>query len=293
MFEGIQVKQEAILAPHTTLRVGGPAEYLAFPKNQNELRKLLQEAHLHQMPVYVLGGGSNLLVSDKGVRGLVIDLVGDFEKIDIAPGGTEIEVGAAFSFPKLTRLCLELGWESALGWCGVPGLVGGALKMNAGTRLGEMGEVVKQVEVMTQEGLQVLSHAQMGFAYRQTAFPKDAILCQARLVYKNPNPKKKSELLQKASELAKIRKATQPKQPSAGSMFKNPPGDYAGRLIEACGLKGAKRGGACISDVHANFIVNQAGTSAKEIFELSEIARKKVYNQFRIKLEYEVRYWGF
>lgn len=293
MFEGIKVEKQAILAPYTTLRIGGPAQYLAFPENQDELLKLLREANACQMPVYLLGGGSNLLVSDAGVQGLVIYLAGEFEKIKIAPSGDRIWVGAAFSFPKLTRLCLELGWESALGWCGVPGLVGGALKMNAGTRWGEFGEVVKQVEAVSPAGKLVLSHDQMGFSYRHTSFPMDAILCQAELVYSDPNPAKKTELLQKASELAKTRKATQPKQRSAGSMFKNPAGDYAGRLIEACGLKGFQMGGACISEVHANFIVNQSHATAKEMFEISEFARKKVYNQFGIELKYEVRHWGF
>lgn len=293
MFEGIEVEEQAVLAPYTTLHIGGPAQYLAFPKNQDELLNLLTEAQIRQMPVYLLGGGSNLLVSDAGVLGLVIYLAGDFEKIEVAPLGDRIWVGTAFSFPKLTRLCLELGWESALGWCGVPGLVGGALKMNAGTRWGEVGEVVQQVEAVTPLQKIILNHEQMGFSYRHTSFPVDAFLCRAELTYANPCPEKKPELLAKALELAKTRKATQPKQRSAGSMFKNPPGDYAGRLIEACGLKGFEIGGACISEVHANFIVNKARASAKEMLELSEFARKKVYDKFRIELEYEVRRWGF
>ncbi|MEI6806444.1 MAG: UDP-N-acetylmuramate dehydrogenase [Myxococcaceae bacterium] len=293
MFEGIEVEEQALLAPYTTLHIGGPAQYLAFPKNQDELLSLIQEASTHEMPVYLLGGGSNLLVSDRGVQGLVIYLAGDFSKIEVAPAGDKIWVGTAYSFPKLTRLCLELGWETALGWCGVPGLVGGALKMNAGTRYGEIGEVVTQVEAVTSTGKLILNQEQMSFSYRHTHFPAYAILCRTELVYKSADPARKTELLTKASELAKARKASQPKQRSAGSMFKNPPGDYAGRLIEACGLKGTKVGGACISEVHANFIVNAAGATAKEMLELSEFAQKRVYDQFGIELEYEVRRWGF
>lgn len=293
MFEGIEVEENAPLAPYTTLHIGGPAEVLAFPKNQDELLRLVQEATAKNMPIYLLGGGSNLLVSDAGVKGLVIYLAGDFSKIEVAPSGDKIWVGTAYSFPKLTRLCLELGWETALGWSGVPGSVGGALKMNAGTRLGEIGEVVVQVEAVTPAGKINLSHDQMGFSYRNTTFPIDAILCRVELAYPHAHPERKAELLAKASELAKLRKATQPKQRSAGSMFKNPPGDFAGRLIEACGLKGTKIGGACISEVHANFIVNAAGASAKDMLELSELAQKKVYDQFGIELEYEVRRWGF
>lgn len=293
MFKGVEVEEQALLAPYTTLHIGGPAQYLAFPKNQDELASLLQEAKSRDMPIYLLGGGSNLLISDHGVRGLVIRLTGDFSKIEIAPLGNKVWVGTAFSFPKLTRLCLELGWEKALGWSGVPGLVGGALKMNAGTRMGEIGELVVQVEAVTPANKLVLNHDKMGFAYRHTSFPTDAILCRAELVYENAGEAKKTELLIKASELAKTRKATQPKQRSAGSMFKNPPGDYAGRLIEACGLKGTKIGGASISNIHANFMVNASGATAKEMLELSELAQKRVYDQFGIELEFEVKRWGF
>ena len=293
MFKGVEVHEQALLAPYTTLHIGGPAQYLAFPKNQDELIILLQEAKAGGMPIYLLGGGSNLLVSDEGVQGLVISLAGDFSKIEIAPSGDRLWVGTAFSFPKLTRVCLELGFVTALGWNGVPGLVGGALKMNAGTRLSEIGEVVVGVDAVTPSGKISLSHEQMGFAYRHSSFPADAILCRAQLWVPHALPDRKQELLQQASALAKIRKATQPKQRSAGSMFKNPPGDYAGRMIEACGLKGTKIGGACISEVHANFIVNAAGATAKEMLELSEFAQRRVYDQFGIELEYEVRRWGF
>jgi UDP-N-acetylmuramate dehydrogenase len=293
VFEGIEIEEQALLAPYTTLHIGGPAEFLAFPKNQDELLRLVQEAKANSMPIYLLGGGSNLLISDDGVKGLVIYLTGDFSKIEISPSGDRISVGTAYPFPKLTRLCLELGWEIALGWSGVPGFVGGALKMNAGTRLGEIGEVVTGVEAVTPAGKVNLSHDQMGFSYRNTTFPEDAILCRAELVYPQARSERKAELLAKASELAKMRKATQPKQRSAGSMFKNPPGDFAGRLIEACGLKGTQIGGACISEVHANFIVNAAGASAKELLQLSELAQRKVYDQFGIELEFEVRRWGF
>lgn len=293
MFEGIEIQEQAILAPYTTFRIGGPAQYLAFPKNQNELFKLLQEAEQVSMPVYLLGGGSNLLVSDAGVKGLVIYLDGDFTQIKISPEGDRIWVGAAYSFPKLTRTCLELGWETALGWCGVPGLLGGALKMNAGTRFGEIGEIVESVETVTPKGPQLLTGAQMGFTYRNTSFPADAVLCQAELFCGQADKTRKQELLERAAALAKARKATQPKQRSAGSMFKNPPGDFAGRLIESCGLKGTRIGDACVSAVHANFIVNQGQATGSELLALSEQVQKKVYEQFGIELEYEVRRWGF
>ncbi|MES2504902.1 MAG: UDP-N-acetylmuramate dehydrogenase [Myxococcota bacterium] len=293
MFEGVEIYQEEPLAPYTTLHLGGPAEFLALPKNKNELILLLKHADSHGLPVHLLGGGSNLLISDAGVRGMVIHLAGDFNKVEVSESGDEVRVGSAFSFPKLTRLCLELGWEGALGWNGTPGLVGGALKMNAGTRLGELGAVVSSVEAATAEGSMLLTHEQMGFSYRNTNFPAKAVLCSAHLVYRHAEPAKKAELLAKASDLAKRRKESQPKQRSAGSMFKNPPGDYAGRLIEACGLKGARVGGAKISEVHANFFVNDSHASSKDMLELSQMAQKKVYDELGIKLEYEVRRWGF
>ncbi len=293
MFEGVEVLQEEPLAPYTTLHMGGPAEYLALVKNETDLYQVLSEAKAAQMPLYFLGGGSNLLVSDAGVRGVVVHLTGDFLRIHMSPDGRDISVGAAYSFPKLTRHALELGWERALGWCGVPGSVGGALKMNAGTRQGELGEVVLRVEAMTENGALELSHDDMGFSYRNTHFPPNAVLCRTYLHYPQPQPERKLELLHEAQELAKKRKATQPKFRSAGSMFKNPPGDYAGRLIEACGLKGTQIGGARISELHANFFLNYAQASSKDMLAICELARKKVYDQFGIVLEYEVRHWGF
>ncbi|MBH1988716.1 MAG: UDP-N-acetylmuramate dehydrogenase [Myxococcaceae bacterium] len=293
MFEGIDVRENEVLAPYTTFKLGGPADYLAFPKNVAELQRLLDEATTNRIPIHLLGGGSNLLIHDSGLRGLVVSLEKGFSHLELSLEKNEIRVGAGASFPKLTRRCLELGWEVALGWGGVPGSVGGALKMNAGTRLGEIGEVVLSVEVSTLEGMRVLTQEQMGFAYRSTSFPSGTILCEALLRFPGADPLRKQELLEKARLLALQRKATQPKERSAGSMFKNPPGDYAGRLIESCDLKGLKMGGAAVSSVHANFIVNEGKATAFEILRLSEYVRERVEQKFDIKLEYEVRRWGF
>ena len=293
MFDGIEVQRNTLLAPYTTLRIGGPTDYLAFPKNQEELFLLMKEARNIGMPTHFLGGGSNLLIHDDGVRGLVIHLSGDFNKLEVSSDGCKVSVGAAYSFPKLTRRALELGWETALGWGGVPGGVGGALKMNAGTPLGELGEVVSHVEAVTPAGPLVLQHVDMCFSYRNTQFPENAVLCKVYLKCLSPRPERRTDLLHQALLLAKKRKQTQPKKRSAGSMFKNPKGDFAGRLIEACGLKGKQIGGACVSEVHANFLLNYEKASAEDMFKLSELVRKTVYDKFGVKLEYEVRRWGF
>jgi UDP-N-acetylmuramate dehydrogenase len=171
-------------------------------------------------------------------------------------------------------------------------LVGGALKMNAGGRMGEIGDVVHTVRAVSPEGFHRFSHEECGFRYRNSAFPSDAILTFAELHCPKADRNLAPSLTEKARELVVRRKKTQPKQRSAGSMFKNPPGDFAGRLIEACGLKGTRIGDAQISEVHANFFVNLGHASAQDLHQLSQLARETVFKQFAIVLEYEVKVVG-
>lgn len=280
------------LASYTTFHIGGPADIIVYPRNETELKLILRAASNASLPYFILGGGSNLLISDKGIRGIVIHLIGEMESIKISDDASEILVGAAASFPKLTKAALDLGWESALGWHGTPGLVGGALKMNAGGKLGEIGDVVKSVRSISLSGENVFSHADAGFRYRNSSFPADAILTFAQLQCAQADRSKASKLSEKARELVARRKQTQPKQRSAGSIFKNPPGEFAGRLIESAGLKGTRIGNAQISHVHANFIVNLGQATAMEVYQLSRLARETVYEQSDILLEYEVKLIG-
>lgn len=280
------------LAKYTTFALGGPADILALPRNEEELLHTLKVAHKHEVPVFILGGGSNIVISDAGIRGMVITLDGDFNKMEVQDSGREIHVGTAVPYPTLTKQALDLGWQSALGWTGTPGQVGGALIMNAGTRLGEIGDTVVRVFAVDNEKVLSFEKNDIGFEYRKTSFPKDIVLTKAILRYEHPHPEKGPELRAQAKEMLLKRKSTQPKSRCAGSIFKNPLGDFAGRLIESCGLKGTTIGGAQVSEVHANFLVNMGNATAQDVYHLANHVKSVVKEKTGTKLEFEVKFIG-
>lgn len=285
-------ERDAPLKKRTTFAIGGPADLLVTPGTEDELVRVLEAARDAEQPVFVLGGGSNLLVGDRGIRGVVVTLGGDLKKVAVLEDGAAIAVGAGATFPRLTRSALNLGWRSAIGWMGTPGQVGGALKMNAGTRDGEIGDVVVHVRAATADGPMVIAQEQCGFRYRKSNFPDRCVLTSALLRCDSRESEKAAELDRMAKELLKRRHDTQPKLRSAGSIFKNPEGDYAGRLIEAAGLKGSRVGNAQISEVHANFVVNLGDATAADVVTLAERARAEVKQRFDVDLEWEVRRVG-
>lgn len=289
---GVPYERDAPMHKRTTFGIGGPAEVLVSPRDRDELVQTLAAAERHSAPVFVLGGGSNLLVGDGGIRGIVIALAGELTRIEVREDGAAIAVGAGATFPRLTRTALNLGWEPAVGWMGTPGQVGGALKMNAGTREGEIGDVVVVVEGATAAGPITFDREACGFSYRKSQFPDQVVLTSAFLQCDHHRTDRIVELDRMAKELLQKRHRTQPKLRSAGSLFKNPPGDYAGRLIEACGLKGLRVGNAQISEVHANFVVNRGGASARDVLTLAERAQREVKERFGVDLEWEVRRVG-
>jgi len=288
----IDINENVELKRMTTFGIGGPADVLVKPKTADEVRLVLQTCDALSLPLFYLGGGSNLLVADAGIRGVVMKLDGELAHIEVSDDGNEIVVGAGASFPKLTKVALGLGWESAVGWMGTPGLVGGALIMNAGTRDGCIGEVVVEVSAATAEKQITFDRSECGFAYRNSNFPRSAVLTTAHLRCDDRRSDSPSELQKRAKELLKKRHASQPKLRSAGSIFKNPPGDYAGRLIEAVGLKGKTVGGAQISQVHANFIVNTGDATAADVLQLAAMAQDAVSAQCNVDLEWEVKRVG-
>lgn len=288
----VPVERDAPMHKRTTFGIGGPADVLASPRDRDELVRILAAAQRHGLSLFVLGGGSNLLVGDGGIRGVVIALSGELTRIEVREGGAAIAVGAGATFPRLTRTALDLGWRPAMGWMGTPGQVGGALKMNAGTRDGEIGDVVVVVEGATAEGPITFDREACGFSYRKSQFPDQVVLTSALLQCDHHRTDRIVELDRMAKELLQKRHRTQPKLRSAGSLFKNPPGDYAGRLIEACGLKGHRVGNAQISEVHANFVVNLGGASARDVVTLAERAQRAVKERFGVELEWEVRRVG-
>jgi UDP-N-acetylmuramate dehydrogenase len=290
--DGIEHERSAELAKRTTFGIGGPADLLVVVREDEEVVRALAAAAAHGVPVFVLGGGSNILIGDRGIRGLVLTLSGALASLQVHEGGAAIHVGAGVSYPRLTRTALDLGWPSAIGWLGTPGQVGGALIMNAGTRHGEIGDVVAEVTGASAAGVARFNRSACGFAYRSSAFPARMVLTSAHLRCDNLKSDKAENLDAMAKDLLDRRHAGQPKLRSAGSIFKNPPGDFAGRLIEACGLKGFTVGRAQVSPVHANFVVNLGGARAADVVAVATHAQRVVKECLGVTLEWEVRRVG-
>jgi UDP-N-acetylmuramate dehydrogenase len=277
------------LAEFTSFRIGGPADLLITVEDVPELMAAMEAAHRHGVPAFCLGAGTNLLISDRGIRGLVVRLGPQFGVIEI--NAVEVLAGAAAPFGLLVETVVEHGLAGLEFGEGIPGTVGGGLVMNAGAFGGEMAKVVKSVHGVTAAGQsRTLARNEVGFAYRRTDLPRGFTITRVdfELV-----PGEREHLRAKVAELRAKRAARQPLGiPNAGSVFKNPPGNFAGRLLEGAGLKGTRLGGAAFSEQHANFIVNLGGARAVEVRTLIEIAASKVKETSGILLEPEVRLVG-
>lgn len=286
-----QVSFDEPLAPRVAFRIGGPADVLARPRSNEALQATLRIARAHQLPLTVLGTGSNVLISDRGIRGIVLRLSGELADVHAEVKSGELEAGAGALNAPLVALALSMDLVGVEFLATIPGTFGGALIMNAGAHGGEIGPFVRSVTLIDRT-LNIVTRPrdQCGFAYRTSGFLPGEILTGATLVIPNGDAKHAREHL---AEMRKRRKATQPlDQPNAGSIFKNPPGDHAGRLIEACGLKGRRIGGAEISTLHANFIVNTGGASANDVAALAAEAQRAVKDRFHVDLEWEVKRLG-
>ena len=280
--------RDAPLAPRTAIRVGGPADLLVRPADAGDLSALLAACRRLSVPVTVLGGGANLLVSDRGVRGAVVRLPPDFGEEEGEGGRLVLSAGAPTS--RLTQRAQERGLVGCEFIAGIPGTLGGAVAMNAGTRIGEMKDVVSRVEVATPEGARWIEARDLGFAYRTCRLPPGAVVTRVEFRLR-PGDVVASRAAMEADK--DYRRRTQPlTQPSWGSTFRNPPGDHAGRLLEAAGLKGHRIGGAAWSDVHANFVVNLGGATAADCLALIRLARRTVREKFAVELALEVRLAG-
>lgn len=280
------------LARYTTYRIGGPADLLAIPASEEDVALVLAKAKEFGLPVTVIGSGSNLLVSDLGIRGVVIRLGRSLGKICF--DGSRVLAQAGTSLPRLAKMAADRGL-SGLEWGGgVPGTVGGAVAMNAGAHGGETSRVLKRVHLVDRQGQRLAcAPEEMAFSYRRSGAirQKRLVVVSAEFQLEEGDPK---EILERMKSFAARRRRTQPLGvPSSGSVFKNPPGDFAGRLIEAAQLKGARIGGAQISTVHGNFIVNTGGARAEDVYNLIRLARTRVYEEFGVKLELEVELVGW
>ncbi|HSV05999.1 MAG TPA: UDP-N-acetylmuramate dehydrogenase [Candidatus Binatus sp.] len=290
---GERVRVGEPLARHTSLRIGGPADLLALPDTPDELGGLLRAAKTHGVRVTLLGGGSNLLVADGGIPGIVVKLGRGFAHLSWKEraGGCEVRAGAAVRFGRLARAAVARGLSGLEYAEGIPGTVGGALFMNAGAYGGEVAAAVAAVDGVTAEGeLLALAGDALAFCYRRAELAPGFVVTAVRFRLQRDG----AAVVRERMEDARSRRtAAQPHgQANAGSIFKNPPGDHAGRLIEVAGLKGARAGRARISERHANFIVNEGGACAVDVKALMDLAQRVVWEQSGVWLEPEVRLLG-
>jgi len=288
---GDGVQFDAPLSRYTSLCVGGPADALARPRSRGELAGVLSVCAAYGLPHHVLGSGFNVLVLDGGLEGLTLQL-GRMRRLEERPGGT-LRAEAGVSHSQVTRFCVQRGFAGLEFAAGIPGTVGGWLAMNAGIPGREMKDAVQEVEVMSPTGdrRRHLGREALRFVYRALrGLAPGSVILSALFGISLSTP---SEVRGEVERLLARRAETQPLSvPSCGSVFKNPPGDHAGRLIEAAGLKGLQIGKAQISPVHANFIANLGGATAGDVVALIEHTRKTVENRTGTQLVPEVRIVG-
>lgn len=278
------------MTKHTSFHIGGPAELMAQPQSEAELQSLLLKAAEAAVPVTLVGNGSNLLVRDKGIRGLVIKL-GSMLR-DIKVSGNVLTFGSGVSLAQASKKAAELGLSGMEFAVGIPGSIGGAVYMNAGAYDGEMSKVVKSVRVMNAAGeVSELSADELDFGYRHSALQGSGKIVTSVTVELPAGDKQ--AIAEKMADFSNRRITKQPLElPSAGSMFKRPPGYFAGTLIDQTGLKGYTVGGAQVSTKHAGFVVNIGGATAADVLQLISDVQAKVFAAHGVKLEPEVLVLG-
>lgn len=291
LLPGIDLRLEEPLAKHTSFRIGGGAEIMAFPKNREELAKILKSSAFLGCKPKILGAGTNILAPDEGIRGLVIclkDCMAGMERLD----ETHIRVAAGVTMTRAAMFAANLGLSGMEFAHGIPGTVGGGVYMNAGAYGGEIGDICESVEVMEENGdVSVRDCARMALTYRHSILEEEGGIVLAATFRLTPGDSE--EIREKMRELQRKRSASQPLDlPSAGSAFKRPVGGYAAALIDQAGLKGYQVGGAAISTKHAGFAVNLGGATAEDVKNLLCQVAEKVYEHSGIRLDPEIRIWG-
>ena len=285
---GIALEREAPLSRYTTIGLGGPAEFLVRPRTTDEIHTVLKLATVGGLPVKVLGAGSNLLVSDAGVRGVVLSTAA-LDHVRYDEGGI-VDAGAGCHFPALVRQTASRGLRGLEAGVGIPGSLGGVLTMNAGAYQFAIGTLVEEVvAVSIERGKVLMPREAIDFRYRASSFGRGLIVAGARLALTRDEPRAiKTDM----DEHMRYRKETQPVGvKSAGCIFRNPEGGSAGKLLDELGLKGFSVGGARISEVHANFIVHDGGANAEDVIGLIDAVRELVHQKTAIELEPEVMMW--
>ena len=292
-----EVRLNEPMSGHTSFRIGGPADALVTPADRQDLITLLREVRAKGLATVVIGSGTNLLVRDGGFRGVAISLK-RLDAIEVAReyrslGGSfaVIAAGAGAQLARVMNFAVERGLTGLEFAAGIPGTVGGAVCMNAGTAQGETGDVIESVTLLSPEGDMVTRRRdEMGFGYRTATVPPGHIVLDARIILRHED---EAKIRANVKRLLDERKERQPwGLPNAGSVFKNPLDEAAGKLIESAGMKGATSGGAQVSEKHANFIVNRGNATAADVLALMERVRRKVLEQHGVRLEPEITIIG-
>lgn len=283
---GIEVKENEPLSRHTTWRVGGPAGYFIVCNSMDGFKAVLETANRSEIPFMIIGKGSNLLVSDEGFPGIVLMLSGDFKKIEV--DGSTIIAGCGCTLRSLSNMAVENSLSGLEFAHDIPGTLGAAIKINAGAYGWDFSKVTDTVTVIDSKNLQTRD-IHPDFEYRSSSIGEGLICVSASLSLEKADP---GTIKKTIDEFTRKRLSAQPRGSSAGSVFKNPPNDFAARLIESAGCKGLSVNGASVSQQHANFIMNNDGAKAQDIVKLIQLVRQKVYNTTGVLLDTEIKTVG-
>ncbi len=290
IFNGLEeiVEKDYPLARRTWYGLGGPADYFIRPKTTEQLKEVVKRCNENEIRIYVMGYGSNLLIGDDGLRAAVIKLEAE-QFAQIKYDAQEVIAGAGAELSKLVLTCVEKGLSGIEALTGIPGSVGGAVKMNAGGNFGDLGAAVESVTLMDSAGKAFEKNKpELAFDYRKTNITAKFVL-NARLKLNSADPE---QIMRTVKEIWIYKKNNQPlNTKNSGCIFKNPAGASAGALIDRAGLKGLQIGGAVVSEKHANFIIAEAGCSSRDVTRLIEAIKQRVKEQFNIELELEIEIW--
>lgn len=281
------IKYNEPMKKHTTMKVGGPCDCLVEPSNVEEIQKVLEYAKENNIKYYIIGNGSNLLVKDEGVHALVIKIASKFSYVEV--NGEHIKAYSGCSVPKLAQIAKENSLSGLEFACGIPGSVGGGIRMNAGAYGSEMVNVVEKVGFLDENGnLKEIDGKDAHFTYRHSMFVDNPQYVVVYAIYKLVKGNKE-EISKIMEENMNSRKQKQPiEYPNFGSVFKRPEGYFVGKLVDDCGLKGYKIGGAQVSTKHSGFMINIGDATCKDVLDLIEYVKEKVYEKFNVKLQEEV-----
>jgi len=286
-----KVKENEPLANHTTMKIGGPADLFIEPSSVENLKTVMTVIEKHGLPWRAIGRGSNLLVSDKGIEGAVIKLSSGMDHLEI--NETSITVGGGHSLVSLSTLISKQGLAGLEFASGIPGSVGGAVYMNAGAHGSDISKIVTKAHILFDDGkMEWLSNQEMGFSYRTSVLQKTRPGIVVEAVFDLVKGDR-AAIVAQMQKNKDYRKETQPWNfPCAGSIFRNPLPNYAGKLIETAGLKGFSIGGAKISEMHGNFIVNAGGATAENVLALIQHVKDTIFSLYEVKMETEVEIIG-